>query len=119
MNGASMMQPDPVRDAVLLALASYGGIAGLVVLLVSGLKAVLKAKVDGKEPVMSVILTYVLGCSAKFGLPGVYGGNDLKSWSLHLVILLVVAVGAKGIHDGVLNAFIKKEEAKKDGEEPK
>jgi hypothetical protein len=113
MNGG--LQPDPVRDAVLLALASYGGIAGLVVILVSGLKKFWKSKIEGREPMVAVALTYVLGCAAKAILP-VYGGNNPKSWALHLIVLLVVAVGAKGIHDGVLNAFIKKE---KKGEEPK
>jgi len=111
MNGASM-QPDPVRDAVLIALASYGGVAGLVVLLVSGIKKMWKAWIDGKEPVVALVLTYVLGGAAKFVLPGVYGGNDVKSWVLHLIVLLIVAVGAKGIHDGVINAFAKKEAGK-------
>lgn len=109
MNESALLQPDPIRDAVIKLLASYGGIALGVVLLVAGVKALWKAKVEGKEPVIALVFTYLLGVTAKFTFPAVYGENNVQSWLLHVIILLFMAVGAKGIHDGVLNALIKKE----------
>lgn len=103
----AIMNVDPVRDAILQALASYGGIALLVVALVAGAKRLWKTWVDGKEPALGVVFTYTLGVVAKIVLPDVYGGADARSWSLHLVVLLFVAIGAKGVHDGVINAFTK------------
>jgi hypothetical protein len=98
---------DPVREAVVKALASYTGLAGLVVALVAGIKHLWPTWVDKKEPVIALFLTYLLGIVAKLSLPSVYGGNDFGSWALHLVVLLVVAVGAKQLHDSVINAFRK------------
>jgi hypothetical protein len=103
----TLASADPIRDAILQALASYGGIALLVVALVAGAKRLWKTWVDGKEPALGVIFTYALGVIAKIALPEVYGGTDAKAWSLHLVVLLFVAIGAKGVHDGVINAFTK------------
>lgn len=100
---------DPVRDAVLKALASYTGIAALVVALVGGLKLMFKEKINGKEPLFALGLTFLVGIAAKLALPEVYGANRVDSWALHLIVLLVVAVVAKGLHDGPLNAFKGKE----------
>ena len=102
---------DAVRDSVLKALTSYGGIAVLVAALVSGIKTLWKNWVDGKEPAVAAIVTILLGVAAKICLPDVYGVNSLQSWTLHLIILIFVAVGAKGVHDALFNAF-KKVEAK-------
>lgn len=102
---------DPVRDTVVKALASYTGIAALVVALVGGLKLMFKEKIDGKEPLLALGLTFVIGAVAKLVLPAIYGENRLDSWALHTIVLLVVAVVAKGLHDGPLSALKGKEKS--------
>lgn len=90
---------DPVRDAVVKALASYVGIAGLVVFLVQGIKHLWPAWTADKEPMIALILTYALGITAKLSMSSIYGGNEASLWALHMVVLLVVAIGAKQLHD--------------------
>ena len=104
MNELSIVIDDPARDAVLTLLASYGGLSVAVSLLVSGLKSLWKQWINGKEPVLSVILTVLLGMIAKFLVPAVYGSNSVSSWALHMVILAFVAIGAGAFHDYVTNA---------------
>lgn len=104
-----MLTDDAVRDSVLKALTSYGGIAVLVVALVGGLKILWREWIDGKEPAVAAISTLLLGIAAKICLPDVYGSGTLQSWTLHVIVLIFVAVGAKGIHDGVLPLFKKPE----------
>lgn len=101
---------DPVKELVLRFLLSYGGIAGGVSFLVEGLKAMFKGKVDGKEPVLVIVLAFVLGSAAKALVPA-YGPNTLTSWGLHELILVFVAVGAAAFHDkflSVMTSFIPK-----------
>jgi len=99
---------DPAKDTVATILASYGGLAVGVSLLVSGLKSLWKGWTDGKEPVLTVILTFALGLVAKLVMPGVYGDGSLRSWTLHAVVLLFVAMGAGVFHDKVTNVFAGK-----------
>lgn len=99
--------PDPAADQFKALLASYAGLTIAVTVVVSSLKAMWKTWIEGKEPAVAVILTYVLGIVAKIALPAVYGTNTVGSWALHSVLLLLVAGGAKLTHDGVLNAFKK------------
>ena len=106
---AAAAEADPVRSAVLGFLASYGGIAFLVVAAVGGLKGIAREWTKGKEPLLGILFTFILGAAAKAILPAVYGPPSLESWLLHLVLLFFVAVGAKGIHDGVVNALRKPE----------
>lgn len=98
---------DPVKDAVLGFLASYGGLAMGVTFLISGLKALWKTFIKGKEPVVCIALSYIVGTVAKLVTP-VYGPDTFKSWALHLLILAFVAVGAGAFHDGFVNAITGK-----------
>lgn len=95
---------DPVKDVVLKFLASYLGLAAGVSFLVSGAKALFKAWSKGKEAVLTIILSMGLGTLAKL-VTDVYGENSVKSWSLHLVVLVFVAVGAAAFHDKFTNAI--------------
>ena len=98
---------DPIKDAVLGFLASYGGLAMGVTFLLSGLKALWKSFIKGKEPVLSIVLSYIIGTVAKL-VTDVYGPDTFKSWALHLLILSFVAVGAAAFHDNFVNAITGK-----------
>ena len=104
---------DPVRLTLMKALASYAGIAALVVALVGGLKKFWKTAVDGKEPFLALGLTFVLGVTAKLCLADVYGPNTVDGWAFHAVALFVVAILGKGIHDAVWNPLVGKSEEDK------
>ncbi len=102
---------DPVKELVLRFLLSYGGLAGGVSFLVEGLKGLFKDKVTGNEPVLVIVLTFILGSSAKALFPAVYGPNTMTAWGLHELILVFVAVGAAAFHDkflSVLTSFVPK-----------
>jgi hypothetical protein len=114
---------DPVKELVLRFLLSYAGIAGGVSFLVEGLKGLFKDKVAEREPVLVIILAFVLGAAAKWLMPDVYGPNTVNAWGLHLLILIFVAVGAAAFHDkflSVLTSFFPKKSPppsdKKDGD---
>lgn len=96
---------DPVKELVLKFLLSYGGIAGGVSFLVEGLKAMFKEKVSGREPMLVILLAYVLGATAKALMPEVYGPRTVSAWGLHLLILTFVAVGAAAFHDKFLSVL--------------
>jgi DMSO reductase anchor subunit len=99
---------DPAKEAVLKFLGSYLGLSAGVAFLISGLKALWKGWVEHKEPILAIILTFVLGIVAKLVMPDIYGPHTIQSWSLHVVILLFVAIGAGAFHDYVINAVVKK-----------
>ncbi len=103
---------DPVKELILRFLLSYGGIAGGVSFLVEGLKRMFSSFVDGRENLLVIILSFVVGSASKALMPGTYGPNTLNSWGLHEMILVFVAVGAAAFHDGFLSvlasAFPKK-----------
>lgn len=104
---------DPVKELVLKFLLSYGGIAAGVSFLVEGAKGLFKSKVDGREPVLVIILSYGLGAAAKGLMPDVYGPKTIDAWGLHLLILTFVAVGAAAFHDkflSVLTSFFPKKD---------
>jgi len=94
---------------MLEALASYGGLSLLVVGLVGGLKHLWKAWVAGKEPVLALILTLVIGILAKVG--GLYGGpggeNAVLAWLVHVLLLVGTALGAGIAHDKLINPIFK------------
>lgn len=93
-------------------LATYGGISFAVVALVGASKKLFKSWVDGKEPMLALVLTLALGISAK--LFGVFSGpNDAKTWLAHVVALFLAAAGAGVIHDKVTNVFAGKEDKPK------
>ena len=103
---------DPARDAVLPMLTSYAGLSIGVAVLISGLKALWKGWVDNKEPVLAIILTFVLGIASKIIFTEVYGPHTVKSWTLHAIILVFVAIGGQLFHDKVINAVVRKPEPK-------
>lgn len=102
---------DPIKEVVLKFLLSYGGLAGGVSFLVEGLKLIFKKWVDGREPLLVIALSFILGALAKWLLPDVYGPATGRAWGLHLLILTFVAIGAAAFHDkflSVLQSFIPK-----------
>ncbi|MFO0701758.1 MAG: hypothetical protein U0236_21265 [Nitrospira sp.] len=103
----AVIMDDPAKDTVLKFLGSYIGLSVGVALLISGLKAMWKTWVENKEPVLAIILTFVLGNAAKIILPDVYGPNTIASWALHEIVLTFVVIGAGGFHDYVINATKK------------
>ena len=110
---------DPVKELVLRFLLSYGGIVGGVSFLTEGLKVLFKDKVSGKEPVIVIVLAFVLGSLAKALFKDVYGPNTLNAWGLHELILVFVAVGAAAFHDkflSVLSSFIPKKQPPEGGD---
>lgn len=107
MNLIAAIMDDPAKETVLKFLGSYIGLSVGVALLISGLKAMWKTWVENKEPVLAIILTFVLGNVAKIILPDVYGPNTISSWALHEVVLAFVVIGAGGFHDYVINATKK------------
>lgn len=103
-------QSDPIKELVLRFLLSYGGLAGGVSFLVEGFKMMAKDRISGKEPILVIVLTFVLGSAAKALVPA-YGPNTMNSWGLHELILVFVAVGAAAFHDkflSVLTSFMPK-----------
>lgn len=91
-------------------LGTYFGLAAAVVAAIGALKKLFPAWVAGKEPVLGLSLSYILGISTKLFMPGSY--KDVH-WVIFLLSLLVVAAGAKFGHDHLLNDVIKGN--KKDG----
>ena len=112
----AVLQEDPVKGLVLKFLASYAGIVAGVAFLTSGLKWAAKRFVEGREPVVAIALTFVLGSLAKLVMSGVYGTNTVEAWGLHEVILLFAAIGAQQFHDKIMNPLMGKVTG---GEEPK
>lgn len=98
---------DPIKESVLNFLASYGGLAMGVTFLISGLKALWKTFIEGKEPIICIVLSYIVGTAAKLVTPA-YGPDTFKAWALHLLILAFVAVGAAAFHDSFVNAITGK-----------
>lgn len=104
---------DPIKDLVLKFLLSYGGIATGVSFLVEGMKALFKGKVDGREPAIVIVLSFVMGSAAKLLSPDVFGPNTASAWGLHELILVFVAIGAATFHDkflSVLTGFLPKKQ---------
>lgn len=96
---------DPVKELILRFLLSYGGIAGGVSFLVEALKRMFASFVTGRENLLVIILSFVVGSASKALMPGTYGPNTLDSWGLHELILIFVAVGAAAFHDGFLSTL--------------
>lgn len=103
--GLADAQSDPVKELVMKFLLSYGGIAGGVSFLVEGLKGMFKNFVSGRENVLVIVFTFVLGSAAKLLMPGVYGASTAAAWGLHELILIFVAVGAAAFHDKFLSVL--------------
>lgn len=85
-------------------LVTYPGLMFCVVAIVGALKKLFPAWIDGKEPYLGLLLSYVLGIAAKLSIPNAF---TKVHWVVFLVTLLFVAVGAKLGHDHILNEIIK------------
>ena len=100
---AMVEEKDAVKDLVLQFLASYGGIALGVAFLVGGVKWMAKDWAKAKAPGLAILFTFALGSAAKVLMPETYGSSTFKTWTLHIVVLVFVAILAAGFHDKFLN----------------
>lgn len=110
---AEELKEDPIKSIVLKFLLSYGGLAAGVSFLVEGLKTAFK-KLSGYENGLVLVLTLALGAVAKYLMPAVYGGPTAKDWTMHMLVLVFVAIGAAAFHDkflSVMIGFLKKKPA--------
>lgn len=94
---------DVILDLVLQFMASYVGIALGVTLLVELLKLFAKDWAKPKAPVLTILFTFILGPAAKCLMPEVYGAHTFKAWTLHIIVLMFVAVIAAAFHDKFWN----------------
>lgn len=86
-------------------LLSFGGLSMVVPMIVGGVKKLWKNWIDGKEPVIALALTYVLGISAKLAAPDLaFGGQKGgMGWLVILVGLFFSWLGALSVHDNFVN----------------
>lgn len=85
-------------------LFSFAGLALLVPAIVGGIKKLWPKWIDGKEPTVALVITYVLGFTAKLTSKGVAFPG--VSWVGLAVGLLFVAMAATQVHDTMLNKII-------------
>lgn len=83
----------PIKD---LDLATYGGLVLAVALIIETVKRLWKKWAKGKEAILAVAFSYIIGVAAKLSISGAYAS---VSWIYHVVLLLFVAVGAMIAHD--------------------
>lgn len=102
------VKKDVILEMVMTFLASYLGLAAGVSLLVELLKMLWKDWMKPKAPALTIIFTFILGPAAKCLVLDVYGPHTFKAWSLHLVILVFVAVLAAVFHDKFWNSIKSK-----------
>lgn len=85
-------------------LASFAGLAFVIPMLVGVLKKLFSKWIAGREPMLCVVLTYLIGVTAKRTVPGAFGG---VGWLTLLVSLLIVAGLAAQVHDFAINKVFK------------
>lgn len=85
-------------------LGTYFGLSAAVIAVIGALKKLFPAWIVGKEPVIGLVSSYVLGISVKLFMTGSY--KDVH-WVIFLLSLLIVAAGAKFGHDHLLNTIVK------------
>ncbi len=85
-------------------LVTYPGLMAAVVAIIGALKSLFPKWIDGKEPVLGLSFSYIVGIAARLTIPGAFAKVN---WVVFLVSLLVVAAGAKWGHDHLLNQVIK------------
>lgn len=85
-------------------LATYFGLSAAVVAVIGALKKMFPNWMEGKEPVLGLLSSYVIGISTKLFMPGAY---EKVHWVPFLLSLLLVAAGAFWGHDVLLNKIIK------------
>jgi len=96
---------DAIKELVVTLLASYGGIALGVSLLIELLKMLAKDWTKPKAPVLTILLAFLLGAAAKCLMPEIYGPHNFKAWTLHIIILVFVSVIAAIFHDRFWNVI--------------
>lgn len=98
-------EKDTIKELVVGFLASYAGMALGISLLVELLKMIWSEWVKPRTPQLTIIFTFLFGGLAKWLIADVYGPNTFKSWVLHYLILVFVAVIAAVFHDKFWNAI--------------
>jgi hypothetical protein len=101
---ADAAKDDAIKTLVLGFLASFLGIATGCAFLFEGVKMVLPKLVTGRENLLVLLLTLVLGAAAKWLMPSIYGATDKKSWALHMISLVFVAIIGMMFHDKLMDA---------------
>lgn len=96
---------DVILELVLQFAGSYVGMALGVSFLVELLKMLAKDWIKTRAPQLTIIFTFIFGATVKWLLPDVYGTNTYKSWVLHFLVLVFVAVLAAVFHDKFWNAI--------------
>lgn len=84
-------------------LVSYPGLIVAVVAIVGGLKKLYRSWVDGKEPLLALMFSFVLGVGAKLTIPKAFEGVH---WLVFLVTLFFVAIAAGSVHDRIVNPIL-------------
>ena len=77
-------------------LMTYSGVAAAVVMLVFGLKVFFPDFTKGREPLLSLFLTYALGLASKLTIKDAFA---TVHWLVFLVTLFGVALSAKVLYD--------------------
>lgn len=91
----------PIKESDLL---SFAGIAGIVPLMVGGLKKLWPSWIVGKEPLLCFAATYLLGVGAKLTMKAVAFNG--AGWLTTLVGLFFTALAAAAVHDTFVNKIL-------------
>lgn len=89
-------------------LWSFSGLALVVPMIVGGIKKLWAKWIDGKEPAVAFIVTYVIGFAAKLTMKGIAFPN--VSWLGMILGLFFVALAAAQVHDTFINKVIHHED---------
>jgi uncharacterized membrane protein len=89
-------------------LMSWGGLMLIVPIIVSLVKTLVPKWTDGKEPILAVGLSYLLGIAGKISMKTAFGtSNTVAGWTTFLIGLLFVAVMAMQLHDNIIHKVIQ------------
>lgn len=84
-------------------LATLGGLAVVIPMVVGGIKKLWPTWVADKEPTVALILTYAVGITAKLTISGAF---SKLNWLTFIVSLFFVAIASMSIHDTVINKIV-------------
>jgi len=98
------MENIPIKD---VDVATLGGLALVLPMIVGGIKILWTDWVKGKEPTLCFGLSYLIGVAVKLTVPGAY---ESLGWVALLVSLFFIAVLAQVTHDKFVNIVLKKKE---------
>lgn len=94
------MENLPIKET---DVASFGGLALLIPLLVGTVKKLFKDWINGKESMVAVVLALLIGPVAKLTIPHAFGG---VGWLTLFIGLILTAVGAMAVHDSLANKVL-------------